>query len=330
MMKKIFAVLGITAVLFSVFGVFSFATNGSILGEQTATNVEYYQYPDSYSVFSNGAGGIASFSTRSDFLNGAGGCYFGNAYGDFSFYDANVYTDYVIPIWFRYDGSVDVVGASFRDMFAPRDLGEINAIILNYEELFYHSALGVSDIVFAVQGVDLGDGCIIRTEGTAMDRYGNFVNRGFDFEVNFDTEYSGYAALSVPMEEIFQSYFDYADPTYVHEDDYMYCIYDFSVSLQPIHEVTEMGRFIVDYNSYFAPDLRHNLSSTFFYQNGFDSTITDDDEKDFVGWAFTAISGVFDFPFFYVGSVPVTALSIISLCVGLGLFVWFIKLFAGG
>lgn len=55
-----------------------------------------------------------------------------------------------------------------------------------------------------------------------------------------------------------------------------------------------------------------------------------DDDKNFVTWVFTAVGDVFVAPLFYVGDVPVNIMSILSLSVGLGLFIWFIKLFAGG
>lgn len=76
--------------------------------------------------------------------------------------------------------------------------------------------------------------------------------------------------------------------------------------------------------------LYHTLPLNNFYSFYGKYDEVSDDDKDFVGWAFTAIESVFLYPLFYVGSVAVTPVSILSLCFGLCIFIWFIKLFSGG
>lgn len=53
-------------------------------------------------------------------------------------------------------------------------------------------------------------------------------------------------------------------------------------------------------------------------------------EQDFFEWVFNAVGSVFNYPIFSIYGVNVTPFGVFSLLLGLGLFVWVLKVFAGG
>lgn len=53
-------------------------------------------------------------------------------------------------------------------------------------------------------------------------------------------------------------------------------------------------------------------------------------EGDFFDWVFNAVGSVFNYPIFSIYGVNVTPFGVFSLLLGLGLFVWVLKVFSGG